>query len=122
MPEGNGNGNGNGNMNLTLNSSSSSSSPEGVQGESRQPGKLEKPTIEEIRNYLRSRKSTVDAEAFYSFYESNGWKVGRNPMRSWKAAVVTWEKNGFDSRKKDDFVAPSYWKPLNSGRKPENAN
>ena len=24
------------------------------------------------------------------YYESNGWKVGRNPMRDWKATVRRW--------------------------------
>lgn len=54
-----------------------------------------KPTIEEIAEYCRERNNTVDAEAFYAFYESNGWKVGKNAMKSWKMAVVTWEKNNY---------------------------
>ena len=33
-----------------------------------------------------------DAEAFCAFYESKGWRVGNQPMRSWKAACVTWPK------------------------------
>ena len=32
-----------------------------------------------------------------NYYESNGWKVGRNPMKSWKGAVVTWMKNGYSN-------------------------
>lgn len=51
-----------------------------------------RPSPEEVKIYLVGRGSAVDPEAFFSFYESNGWKVGKNPMRSWKAAVVTWEK------------------------------
>ena len=51
-----------------------------------------KPTLEEVKEYCRSRNNNVDPERFYDFYESNGWKVGKNPMRDWKAAVRTWEK------------------------------
>ena len=50
------------------------------------------PTVEEVRSYCFERGGKVDAEAFVAFYESNGWKVGRNPMKDWKAAVITWEK------------------------------
>lgn len=51
-----------------------------------------KPTSEEINAYCRERGNTVDPSAFVDFYESNGWKVGRNPMKDWRAAVRTWEK------------------------------
>ena len=71
-----------------------------------------KPTIEEIAEYCRERNNTVDAEAFYAFYESNGWKVGKNPMKSWKMAVITWEKNNYGNGKRgsDPFdVRNQYW-------------
>lgn len=51
-----------------------------------------KPSLDAIRDYCRERGNGVDADQFYNFYESNGWKVGRNPMKDWKAAVRTWEK------------------------------
>lgn len=50
-----------------------------------------KPTLEEVKAYCRERESTVLAGAFYDWYESNGWKVGKNPMKDWKAAIRTWE-------------------------------
>lgn len=50
-----------------------------------------KPTVEEIKAYCEERKNSVDAEKFLNYYESNGWKVGKNPMKDWKAAVRTWE-------------------------------
>ena len=34
----------------------------------------------------------MDAQRFIDYYTSNGWKVGRNPMKDWKAAVRTWER------------------------------
>ena len=52
-----------------------------------------KPTIEEIQAHILEKGYTFDAEAFYAFYESNGWKVGKNPMKNWKMACTTWEKN-----------------------------
>lgn len=50
------------------------------------------PTVDDVKAYCLERKNSIDPIRFHSYYESNGWKVGRNPMRSWKAAVVTWEK------------------------------
>ena len=40
----------------------------------------------------------MDPEYFYHYYQSNGWRVGKNPMRDWKAAVCAWETNGMDER------------------------
>lgn len=59
-----------------------------------------KPTIEEIAAYCRERNNAIDAEAFFAFYESKGWKIGKTPMKSWKMAVVTWEKNGYGNGSK----------------------
>lgn len=50
------------------------------------------PTLDEVKAYVFERHSSVDPERFWSFYESNGWKVGKNHMKSWKAAIVTWER------------------------------
>ena len=57
-----------------------------------------KPTVEEIKAYCEERKNSVDAEKFLNYYESNGWKVGKNPMKDWKAAVRTWEKSNFSQQ------------------------
>lgn len=50
-----------------------------------------KPTIEQIKAYCEERNNGIDAEDFYYFYESKGWKIGSSPMKDWKAAVKTWE-------------------------------
>lgn len=50
------------------------------------------PTIEQVQAYCTERGNRVNAEAFIAFYESNGWKVGKNAMKDWKAAVRTWEQ------------------------------
>lgn len=58
------------------------------------------PSVEEVQAYIKEKGYHFDAESFVAFYESNGWKVGRNPMKNWKQACVTWEKrrNGNDRR------------------------
>lgn len=49
------------------------------------------PTVDEVKAYCKERHNTVNPERFVSWYEANGWKVGKNPMKDWKAAVRTWE-------------------------------
>ena len=58
-----------------------------------------KPTIEEVADYCNERNNDVDAEKFYDYYSSNGWKVGKNAMKDWKASVRTWEKNTTQQQK-----------------------
>ena len=52
-----------------------------------------KPTIAEIQTYCQEKNKTIDAERFWNFYESKGWKVGKNPMKDWRAAVCNWAKD-----------------------------
>lgn len=51
-----------------------------------------RPTLEEISAYCKERNSSVSAEHFFDYYESVGWRVGNKPMKSWQAAVRTWER------------------------------
>lgn len=64
---------------------------EGEQAPTHPKARFLKPTLEEIREYCLSRNNYVDPERFYDYYEANGWKVGKNPMKDWRAAVRTWE-------------------------------
>ena len=57
--------------------------------------RFEKPTLSEIEQYCTERNNNVNAEQFYDYYESNGWKVGKNSMKDWKAAVRTWERSEY---------------------------
>ena len=57
--------------------------------------RFEKPSISEIKQYCIERNNNVNAEQFYDYYESNGWKVGKNSMKDWKAAVRTWERSEY---------------------------
>jgi hypothetical protein len=55
--------------------------------------KFLKPTLDQVRDYCNDRCNGIDPNSFMDFYESKGWKIGKNPMADWKAAVRTWEKN-----------------------------
>lgn len=51
------------------------------------------PTLEEVQDYCLERNNNVDAQRFIDYYTSNGWKVGKNSMKDWKAAVRNWERS-----------------------------
>jgi hypothetical protein len=48
------------------------------------------PSINDIQAFINEKSYHVNAEVFFNHYESNGWKVGNNPMKSWKAALANW--------------------------------
>ena len=53
--------------------------------------------FEEALEYFSIRLGTeqgkTEAQKFFNYYESNGWKVGKNPMKNWKAAANNWITN-----------------------------
>ena len=57
--------------------------------------RFEKPTLSEIKAYCIERGNKVDAQHFFDYYESNGWRVGKNSMKNWQAAVRTWERSEY---------------------------
>lgn len=61
---------------------------------------LSKPSLEEIAEYCKERGNKVDPQAFIDHYEANGWKVGRNPMKDWRATVRNWERNDYGTPKR----------------------
>ena len=65
-----------------------------------------KPTIEEVEAYCQERNKGVDAQRWYDYYSSNGWKVGKNPMKDWKAAVRTWERSDSNGKPKSSNFTP----------------
>ena len=58
-----------------------------------------KPTIEEITDFCKEKKININVKKFFLHYESNGWHVGKSPMKSWKAAVQKWAENNYDNNK-----------------------
>ena len=63
-----------------------------LKGSKEKRSRFSPPSVDEVRDYCRERKNTVDAQRFVDFYASKGWKVGQNPMKDWKACVRTWEQ------------------------------
>lgn len=55
-----------------------------------------KPTLEEVEAYCIERNNSIDPQRFIDYYESNGWKVGKNPMKDWKATIRTWERSEYN--------------------------
>ena len=66
-----------------------------------------KPKVDEIEAYCKERNNSVDAQQFFDYYESKGWKVGKSPMKDWKASVRTWERNSFNNQSKVVQEEPS---------------
>ncbi len=63
-------------------------------GESGKRPRSSKPTLDEVSDYAAELgHPTFDASHFIDYYESNGWKVGQNPMKDWEATVRRWVRN-----------------------------
>ena len=56
-----------------------------------------KPSIVEIKNYMLEIGMNDVSEKWFDYYESNGWLVGKNKMKNWKAAVRTWKSNNLSN-------------------------
>lgn len=60
------------------------------------------PTLENVSEYCREMGYTnVDAVCFIDFYASNGWMVGKNRMKDWKAAVRNWDRREKNPQRQD---------------------
>lgn len=71
--------------------------------------KFVKPTIEEIQEYCLERKNGINANAFYDFYESKNWMIGKNKMKDFKACIRTWEqRNKKEKQSSKDFDRPAW--------------
>ncbi len=51
-----------------------------------------RPSLEEVAARVAEKGYHFSPASFFSYYNSNGWRVGKNPMKSWHAACVTWEE------------------------------
>ena len=71
-----------------------------------------KPDEGDIYNHMIDKgmdqnSAFLEANKFFNYYESNGWKVGKNSMKNWKAATVNWMKNNYSTpAKADKFATP----------------
>mgnify|MGYP000286214162 FL=1 len=70
-----------------------------------------KPTVEEIEKFAHEYNLTkLDPQYFYDYYESNGWMVGKNHMKDWKATAKNWNRRQFNtSRQRGNVIKmPDY--------------
>lgn len=74
--------------------------------EARWGNKFIKPTIEEIKAFCIERKNNIDPESFFNFYESKDWMIGKNKMKKWKSAIITWEKGNRSTPKNNVYIKP----------------
>jgi hypothetical protein len=58
---------------------------------------FKKPTIEDVKTYMKELGMNDISERWMSHYESNGWLVGKNKMKDWKASVRTWKLNNLQT-------------------------
>lgn len=71
-----------------------------IKKESKPKKRFIPPSVDEVAAYVRERAALgrphVDAGRFVDHYTANGWKVGKNSMKDWKAAVRTWERSSVE--------------------------
>lgn len=49
------------------------------------------PSIDDVRSFARDEGlSGFNADAFWNFYESKGWKIGGEDMADWRSAARCW--------------------------------
>lgn len=62
------------------------------EGKEEKKGRFAPPSLLEVQNEIKEKGYSINAESFIAFYESKGWMIGKNKMKSWTAALVTWNK------------------------------
>lgn len=65
--------------------------------------RFKKPSLKEVTDLFKEKGYEYLAENFYNYYESNGWKIGRNPMKSWTATVAQWVSREKPTKKKTEL-------------------
>jgi len=84
--------------------------------------KSTRPTLEEVTGYCEERGNLVDPVKWFDYYSANGWKVGKNPMKDWRACVRNWERNATPSiQQKKESVWEKNMKTIQE-MEAENAN
>ena len=61
-----------------------------IESRKKDAARFQPPTEEDVRQYVDEKKLPVDPGRFVAHYSANGWKVGKNPMKDWRAAVRYW--------------------------------
>ena len=71
-------------------------------------GVFKRPSLDDVKAHIGIEKEST---LFFNYYESNGWKVGKNPMKNWKAAATGWlSRNGIKKQRSEaDFPVGEYF-------------
>lgn len=72
-----------------------------------QRARFSPPTVEDVKAYCTEKNYSVDPNRFVDFYTSNGWMVGKNKMKDWRAAVRNW--NGKEQSKNGKTESKPLW-------------
>jgi len=67
-----------------------------------------KPNRDDVRKYMIELEMSDLSQRFVDYYESNGWRVGKNPMKDWRACVRTWKQQNNEKPK----TTESFYKPI----------
>ena len=55
------------------------------------------PSREEVEAFVKAEcLGKVNLDKFFDYYNANGWMVGKNPMKDWKAVLRNWNRNEKD--------------------------
>ncbi|MEE3704579.1 hypothetical protein V2I29_03135 [Campylobacter sp. CX2-8023-23] len=82
------------------------------------PSNFKKPSLEELEVYAKEIEANFSVNQFFDYYEANGWKVGKNSMKDWKATMRMWNarssenKSNIDDKKLDEFFASQKSDPV----------
>ena len=77
-----------------------------VQAEDSHPKKFQRPTLEQVQAAVSLKGLDVDPERFCAYYDSVGWRIGKQPMKSWEAALRTWDLKA--KKDKKEAASTSY--------------
>ena len=76
------------------------------------------PTLEDVAAYCRERGNKIDPQHFVNYYTSNGWMVGKNKMKDWRAAVRHWDtrdKERNNGKRNIDPGSPAAYRQVGRG-------
>lgn len=63
------------------------------------------PSPEDLVSYFESKDSnSIQAKKFFDYYESNGWKVGKNKMQKWKNSASGWISRAKESNPQNQLA------------------
>lgn len=64
-----------------------------TKNQSKKKKKFVPPTLEEVKAYVAERKSNVDAEYFFEYFDTGNWIDSQGkPVNNWKQKLISWER------------------------------